>query len=141
MALRPSFTQEHTAMPLVRIDHAAGKPAAYRATISQGVHDATLATFNVPTDDRFQIVSEHAPRTAIVHPPSYLGIAYSDDLTIIQITCNDTRTLDQKKALFAAIADNLAASPGLGREDILVSLVEVKKENWSFGNGIAKYAT
>ncbi len=127
-------------MPLVRIDHVAGKPASFRAAISQGIQDAMMATFNVKEDDRFQVISEHAPGTAIVHAPSFAGIKYSDELTIIQITCNDTRTLDLKKALFAAIADNLAANPGLRREDIVVSLVEVKAENWSFGNGIAQYA-
>ena len=127
-------------MPLVRIDHAAGKPPAYRAAISQGVHDAMTSTFNVPEDDRFQVIGEHAPG-AVVHAPSYLGIDYSDDLVIIQITCNEGRTLDQKKRLFATIADNLAASPGLRREDVVVSLVEAKKENWSFGNGVAQYAT
>jgi 4-oxalocrotonate tautomerase len=127
-------------MPLVRIDHAAGKSVAYRAAVSKGVHDAMLAAFNVPTEDRFQIISEHAAGTEIVRPPSYLGVEYSDDLTVIQITSNDTRSLDQKKALFAAIADNLAANPGLRRQDVLVSLVGVKQENWSFGNGIAQYA-
>lgn len=127
-------------MPLVRIDHVAGKPASFRAAISQGIQDAMMATFNVKEDDRFQVISEHTPGTAIVHAPSYVGIKYSDELTIVQITCNDTRTLDQKKALFAAIADNLAANPGLRREDIVVSLVEVKAENWSFGNEIAQYA-
>lgn len=127
-------------MPLVRIDHVAGKPASFRAAISQGIQNAMMATFNVKEDDRFQVISEHAPGTAIVHAPRYVGIEYSDELTIVQITCNDTRTVDQKKALFAAIADNLAANPGLRREDIVVSLVEVKAENWSFGNGIAQYA-
>lgn len=128
-------------MPLVRIDHAGSKPPAYRAAISQGVHDAVTSTFNVPSDDRFQVIGEHAPGTAIVHAPSYLGIKYSDELVVIQITCNEGRTLDQKKRLFAALADKLAVSPGLRREDVIVSLVEVKKENWSFGNGIAQYAT
>src|SRR5271169_853928 len=135
-----SKTNEENAMPLVRIDHAAGKPPAYRAAISQGVHDAMTSTFNVPKDDRFQVIGEHVPG-AVVHAPSYLGIDYSDDLVIIQITCNEGRTLDQKKRLFAAIADNLVASPGLRREDVVVSLVEAKKENWSFGNGVAQYAT
>ena len=97
-------------------------------------------TFNVPEHDRFQVIGEHTPG-AVVHAPSYLGIDYSDDLVIIQITCNEGRTLDQKKRLFAALADNLVASPGLRREDIVVSLVEAKKENWSFGNGVAQYAT
>ena len=127
-------------MPLVRIDHAVGKPASYRAAISQGVHDAMVRTFDVPDDDRFQIIGEHTPGTAIVHAPSYLGMVYSDDLVIIQITCSDTRTLDQKKALFAAIADNLARNPGLPRQDVVINLIEVKKENWSFGNGVAQYA-
>jgi 4-oxalocrotonate tautomerase len=127
-------------MPLVRIDHAAGKSPAYRAAISKGVHDAMTSTFNVPDDDRFQIIGEHAPGTAIAHAPSYLGIEYSDELVIIQITCNEGRTLYQKKRLFAALADNLIVSPGLRREDVFVNLVEVKKENWSFGNGVAQYA-
>jgi hypothetical protein len=55
-------------------------------------------------DDRHDLpracpLSEHDPGTAIVHAPSYVGIKYSDELTIIQITCKDTRTVDQKKTL------------------------------------------
>lgn len=127
-------------MPLVRIDHPDGRDEAYRAALSKGVHDALTSAFGVPQDDRFQIVSEHRAATAIVHAPTYLGIAYSDDLVLIQITCNEGRTVDQKQALYAAIADNLTSSPGLRREDVVISLVEVKKENWSFGNGLAQYA-
>jgi 4-oxalocrotonate tautomerase len=128
-------------MPLVRINHPAGKPAGFRSAISRGVYRAMLDTFSVPTDDDFQVLSESGPGTEMVRPQQYLGITYSDDLTFIQITCNDTRTVEQKKALYAAIADNLTRDPGLRREDILINLVEVKKENWSFGNGIAQYAT
>jgi 4-oxalocrotonate tautomerase len=127
-------------MPLVRIDHAAGKPPVYRAAISQGVQDALHRTFDVPADDLFQVIAEHVPGTAIVHAPSYLGIEYSDELVIIQITCSATRSLEQKKALYAAIADNLAADPGLRRQDVMISLVEVGKDDWSFGNGMAQYA-
>jgi 4-oxalocrotonate tautomerase len=128
-------------MPLVRINHAANKPAAFHTAISQGVYRAMLDTFAVPADDFFQVLSESVPGTVIMHPEQYLGIKYTDDLTFIQITCNDTRTVDQKKALYAAIADNLCRDPGLRREDIFINLVEVRKENWSFGNGIAQYAT
>jgi phenylpyruvate tautomerase PptA (4-oxalocrotonate tautomerase family) len=94
----------------------------------------------VPKDDLFQIISEHGPQTEIVRSPSYLGIAYSNDLTIIQLTVSDTRTIEQKKKLFRRIADHLSESPGLRPEDIFINLVEVKKENWSFGNGEAQYA-
>lgn len=65
----------------------------------------------------------------------YLGIGYSDDLTIIQITVSDTRTVEQKKALYRLIARNRAAEPRLRPQDILMNLVEVKEENWSFSNG------
>lgn len=127
-------------MPLVRIDHAAGRPAAYRKAISDAVHSALSKTFDVPGDDRFQVIGEHAPGTSIVHAPAYLGNVYSDELVLIQITCSEGRTLDQKRALFAAIAGNLAAKPGLRPDDVVVNIVEVKKENWSFGHGLAQYA-
>lgn len=127
-------------MPLVRIALPSGKPPNFARAVSQGVHQALVDIFGVPADDMFQIISEHAPGTHLVRPGSYLGIEYSDDLTIIQITANDTRTLEQKKALYARIAENLSKDAGLRREDVLISLVEVKKENWSFGNGVAQYA-
>ena len=60
---------------------------------------------------------------------------------IIQVTWNDGRSVDQKKALYNAIADGLHAAVGLRREDVFINLIEVKKENWSFGNGEAQYAT
>lgn len=126
-------------MPLVRINFPDGKKAAYRDAISKGIYAAMRATFNVPEDDNFQVIGEHSG-SSIVHPSSYLGIEYSSDFVVVQITCNEGRSLEQKKALYAAIADNLAIDPGLRREDILVNLVEVRKENWSFGNGIAQYA-
>lgn len=127
-------------MPLVRIDLLQGKPAEYRRTLGNAVHEAMVATINVPADDRFQIVTEHAPNDFIVDD-RYLGIRRSPDCVIIQITLNDTRTVDQKRALYETLADNLNRQLGLRREDVFVSLVEVRKENWSFGNGEAQYAS
>jgi 4-oxalocrotonate tautomerase len=85
------------------------------------------------------IVNEHDAGN-FVHADSYLGIAYSDDLVIIQITANDTRTIEQKQAFFARLAALLADDPGLRKEGVFINLLECKKENWSFGNGIAQYA-
>ncbi len=96
-------------------------------------------TFAVPEDDRFMLVNEHDADN-FVHAESYLGISYTDDLVIIQITANDTRTVEQKQAFFARVATVLAESPGVRKEDVFINLVECKKENWSFGNGIAQYA-
>ena len=125
-------------MPLVRIDVRKGKDAAYRREIGRTVYEALLSV-GVPKHDRFELISEYDADN-FLFDPDYIGIHRTDDLVIIQITWNEGRTPDQKKALYQAIADGLHSALGLRREDVFVSLVEVKKENWSFGNGIAQYA-
>ena len=126
-------------MPLVRIDLASGKSASYRRAIGDVVYDAMLATINVPKDDRFQIIAEH-PAEGLFVNPDYLGIRRSPDCVIIQVTLNDGRTLEQKRAFYKSVVDGLHERLALRREDVLISLVEVRKENWSFGNGEAQYA-
>jgi 4-oxalocrotonate tautomerase len=125
-------------MPLVRIDLRQGKSEAYRKALCDGIYRAMRETFNVPENDRFLIVNEHAAAN-FVCAENYLDIAHTDDLVIIQITANDTRTVEQKQAFFARVAALLAENPGLRKEDVFINLVECKKENWSFGNGIAQY--
>jgi 4-oxalocrotonate tautomerase len=125
-------------MPLVRIDVRKGKDAAYRQEIGRIVYEA-LVGVGVPKDDRFQVISQY-DAGSFLFDPDYIGIHRTDDLVIIQITWNEGRNPDQKKALYKAIADGLHSTLGLRREDVFINLVEVKKENWSFGNGIAQYA-
>ena len=127
-------------MPLVRIAHPTGKPQAYSMALSQGIHRAMVETFNVPADDYFQVVTEHVVGTGIVGPSVFLGIVHSPDMVFVQITCAEGRTVDQKKALYAAIADAPSRDPGLPKSDVIINLVETKRENWSFGNGEAPFA-
>ncbi len=126
-------------MPLVRIALRAGKSESYRRAVADAVHRAMVETINVPAKDRFQIVTEH-DAAGLLYDPSYLDIPRTDGVLLIQITINAGRTVELKKALFARMAALLAESPGVRREDVFVSLIEVAKENWSFGNGIAQYA-
>lgn len=126
-------------MPLVHISMRTGKSDAYRQAIFDSVYRALRDTFNVPEDDQFMTITQH-DATDFRYGKSYLGVARSDDLVFIQITANNTRTLEQKKALFARTAELLAESPGIRPEDVFVNLVEVAKENWSMGNGLAQYA-
>ncbi|HYY29217.1 MAG TPA: tautomerase family protein [Chthoniobacterales bacterium] len=126
-------------MPLVRIDLRKGKDAAYRHEIGRVIYEA-LVSVGVPKNDRFQVVDEHEAEN-FLFDSDYLGIHRSEELVIVQITWNEGRSTEQKKALYRAIADGLHAAVGLRREDVLINLVEVKKENWSFGNGEAQYAT
>jgi len=126
-------------MPLVRIDLRSGKSESYRQAVGDAVHRAMVETIKVPEKDHFQIFSEHDP-AGLIYDPSYLDIARGDEILIIQITLKAGRTVEMKKALYARIASLLAEKPGVRREDVLISLVEVPKENWSFGNGIAQDA-
>jgi phenylpyruvate tautomerase PptA (4-oxalocrotonate tautomerase family) len=126
-------------MPLVRISLAKGKPAHYRRQVGDAIHRALVEAAGVPPLDRFQILTEHEPGD-IVYDSTFLGIARTSDLVIIQITLSAGRTLEQKRALYRRIATNLAGAVGLRLEDAWISLVEVAKENWSFGNGVASYA-
>jgi len=125
-------------MPLARIDLLEGHDAAYRQAISRVVYEAMILV-GVPEDDRFQIISEH-DRNNFIFDPTYLGIRRSDELIMIQVTWNDGRSLDQKKTFYKAIVDGLVKAVGIRPQDVLINLVEVKKENWSFGNGLATYA-
>ena len=125
-------------MPLVRITLAAGRPPAQRRRIADAVHHALVATANVPADDRFQVVHE-VPADSLVWDPGYLQQSRSPQVVFIEITLNAGRTVEVKKALYAAIADGLAESAGLRRDDVLVNLVEVPRENWSFGGGVMSY--
>ena len=125
-------------MPLVRITLAEGKSPEYRRAVADGVHRALVAAAAVPADDRFQVI-EQVPAGSLVWDPAYLGQQRTKDVVFVQIVLNVGRTTEVKKSLYAAIANELAASPGLRREDVLVSLVEIAKENWSFGGGIMSY--
>ena len=126
-------------MPLVRVSLREGKSASYRAAIGEAIHQAMVEAINVPADDRFQTFTEH-PSDGLIYDKRYLGIERTDGVVFIQITLNTGRTLDQKRALYRALAEKLARDPGLRKEDLLVSLVEVPKENWSFGKGEMSYA-
>jgi len=98
-----------------------------------------ISVLNVPKDDRFQVIIEHG-RSELVIVSDYLGIHRTADAIIIQITLNEGRTTEIKKKFYQALVDGLHQQVGLRREDVVINLVEVKKENWSFGNGEAQYA-
>lgn len=126
-------------MPLVRIDLPQGKPESYSTAVGDAVYDAMVKVLNVPENDRFFVITAH-PRNELVIDPTYLGIERSEECIVIQLTLNAGRTVEMKKAFYKAVADGLHEKVGLRREDVVISLVEVPKENWSFGNGEAQYA-
>jgi 4-oxalocrotonate tautomerase len=125
-------------VPLVRIDVPDHLASGLESQIGDLVYDAMLECLKVPVDDKFQVLTRHA-ESQIVKPKSYLGIEYSDQLIIIQITLNEGRDTDVKKAFYAKVAHSLHSRLNIRKEDIMISLVEVNKENWSFGDGEMQY--
>ena len=127
-------------MPLVRISLRKGKPAAYRKKIADNIYRALRETFDVPEEDRFVTVDEYETDN-FFYSPNYMGIERSDAFVIVQLTVSNTRTLAQKLALLKRIVERLHDDPGLRPDDVFINLLEVEKENWSFGRGIAQYVT
>jgi len=125
-------------MPLVRIDLRAGKSAEYRKALGDGVHRALIEALAIPPDDHFQMITEH-PSEGLIYDPQYLGMRRSDNVVFVQITLSAGRKPQQKRKLFKRMAEILAESPGLKPQDLVINLVEVVWENWSFGNGEAQY--
>ena len=125
-------------MPLVRISLLQGTTPEYRKALGDGVHRAMIEALAVPPDDKFQVITEHAPG-ALVYDPQYLGVQRSDRVVFVQITLSSGRKPMQKRKLYKRMAEILQESPGLKPADLLVNLVEVVWENWSFGNGEAQY--
>ncbi|MBL8830768.1 MAG: tautomerase family protein [Rhodospirillales bacterium] len=126
-------------MPLVRIDVPQAMPQATRRAVADGVHAALVEAIKIPADDRFQIVTAHAA-DALIADPGYLGIARGPGFLTVQIWLRRGRSVELKRALYAAIARNLSRDAGVRPEDALIVLAENDPADWSFGNGIAQYA-
>lgn len=126
-------------MPLVRISLSESTSPADVSAVSDSVHGALVATFSVPEADRFQAIHRHSAAD-LVCTPEFLGVQHSQHVVFVQISCSPGRTVDTKKALYAKIAADIAASSSFKADDVIINLLETSRENWSFGQGIAQYA-
>ena len=126
-------------MPLVRINLDKSAPAERARIVGDVVYDAMVSIANVPVDDKFQIVTRHDANEIIYPAAGYLGVTYTIELVIIQITWNQGRSIEVKQAFYKRFADEVSEKAGIRREDVWISLIEVAKENWSFGNGEMQY--
>ena len=125
-------------MPLIHISLRAGKPEAYRQAIFDSLYRAMRETLNVPEDDQFMAITEHEAAN-FRHGDAY-GVSRSEDVVYIQITVFDTRTAEQKKALFKRTAELLGRNPGIRPENVFVNVLDSARENWSVGHGLAQCA-
>jgi phenylpyruvate tautomerase PptA (4-oxalocrotonate tautomerase family) len=127
-------------MPLVRIDLSKDAPPERLRVVSQAVYGAMVEIANVPAHDKFQIVTRHSTDEIIYPDEGYLGISYSPDLIVIQVTWVGGRSTDVKKQFYRRIADEIHEKARVRKEDVWISLVDSGREDWSFGNGDMQYA-
>ena len=127
-------------MPLVRIDLNKDATAERVRIVSQAVYGAMIDIANVPVNDMFQVVTRHSADEIIYPQDGYLGMRYSPDLIIIQVTWVVGRPTDIKKQFYRRIADEIHAKAGVRKEDVWINLVDDAREDWSFGNGDMHYA-
>jgi 4-oxalocrotonate tautomerase len=127
-------------MPLVRIDIARSASPQVARAIGDVVYDAMTSVANVPANDRFQIVTRHDDDELVYPPDGYLGVNYSPGIVFIQVTWNSGRSIEVKKAFYRAVASGIAHKAGTRIQDVWISLVDVARQDWSFGNGEMQYA-
>lgn len=126
-------------MPLTQISLKKGKSPEFRREMMEQIYLAMRETIGSPENDRFATITELEDGN-FNNSGDYMGIDRSSDILFIQITINAGRTVEKKQALYKAIAQNLNAKLDVRPEDVCISLLEVAKEDWSLGNGIAQYA-
>ena len=124
-------------MPLVRIDVVEGRSEEELRELADVVQEVILDVFAAPDRDRYQMIYEHRPGRIIVEDTG-LGFERTDDVVIIQVT-QQGRTEAQKKALYAELANRLRERTGLAPSDLIVSVTENTRADWSFGMGRAQF--
>jgi 4-oxalocrotonate tautomerase len=126
-------------MPLARIDIRKDAPVELVRVISEAVYKAMVDIANVPVHDKFQVINRHAEDEIIYPAEGYLGLDYSRDLIIIQVTWVGGRSTEVKKKFFHQVAEDIHAKGGVRKEDVWINLIDTSREDWSFGNGEMQY--
>jgi len=125
-------------MPFARIDLSNDYPEGSGQQVGEIIYGALQQYLNVPENDKFQVITRH-DNNELVTPKTYLGIDYSEVIIFIQVTLNEGRTTEMKKSFYKAVCDGVVQKLKVRPQDIIINLIEVNKENWSFGNGDMQY--
>jgi 4-oxalocrotonate tautomerase len=138
--MESAFPKRGGEMPIVRIDLIEGKSEEYRTQLGEIVYQTMVDVLNVPKGDRFQVITEHH-KSGLPFDRDYLGVHRTDDCIFFQITLNAGRSVELKQSFYKELTDRLHQGVKLRKEDVFINLVEVPKENWSYGNGLAQYVS
>jgi len=127
-------------MPVAKIHVLEGQYDELRLTnVSKAVQDALVSILKIPPDDFFQII-QVLPRNRFLHTPSFLGMKYSDQLILLELTFISGRPKETRLALLKKLNERIVANAGISSDDLLIMLFEIPGENVSFGQGSAQRA-
>ena len=121
-------------MPFSRISLNRGKSPEHLQTLSDGLHRALVEAFDVPADDRFQAIHQHAPGE-LIFDRTYLGGPRSDDFVLIAITAGRPRSTEVKRAFYKRLVAILAEVASIRQEDVMVIINTTARDEWSFASG------
>ena len=127
-------------MPVAKIHVLEGRYDERRLTnVSKAVQEALISILNIPPDDFYQIIHV-LPRNRFLHTPSFLGLKYSDDLILLELTFISGRPKETRLALLKELNERIVAAAAISPDDLLIMLYEIAGENASFGQGLAQRA-
>jgi len=124
-------------MPLARISLLKGKSPDYLRAVSDSLHAAMVEAFNVPATDRFQLFHQHEPYEMSFDPQYEVttGAQRSANWLVFAITIGKPRTAAVKQAFYRRLVERLAQSPGVRPQDVMVTIIPAREEDWSFADG------
>jgi phenylpyruvate tautomerase PptA (4-oxalocrotonate tautomerase family) len=131
--------QKGLVIPLVKVNLLKGRSAEEKDSIAASIQTALVSTLEVPDANRYQLFNEY-DRESFRHTSGYLGMTYTDQLLIIEITVREGDDDEAKKSLLAEINRNLVAAGVVGGGDVFVLITEIGRANVSFGKGLAQRA-
>jgi phenylpyruvate tautomerase PptA (4-oxalocrotonate tautomerase family) len=111
-------------VPVVEISMIKGRSPNAIAAISDAVHDALVECYEMPADDRFQIIRQCEPHE-LIFDRSFMGGPRSAGFVLIQITAGREREVPVKQALFRAIATGLQQGADVDPEEVFIMLANV----------------
>lgn len=126
-------------MPMVRISLLKGKSTGYIKALADGIHSALVAEYDVPPDDRFQLIHQHDAEE-MIYDRNYLAGPRTKDFVLVAITAGRPRSTEMRRAFFQRAALELQSNPGIDPADLMIIINTTAPEEWSFGNGLMQMA-
>lgn len=126
-------------MPLLKFDIIQGRSDAQLRALLDASHQAMVQAFEVPVSDRYQCVTQHRPGELVLEDT---GLGYTRTSNVVLLTVvSRPRPEDQKVNFYRLLAESLKSNGGVSPDDLIVTLVENKDADWSFGQGRAQFLT